>query len=213
MALLKVTETIRVDGPLLSYVETMEHTASGAVPISEVVAKGFDGDLTTWTDANTAVVTLDSADHGLTDAMKADAFWVVDGVGYRRTGMTITLVDGAAVSIDGGSGDDLPAQGTPIILAKVGATVINCSIDASALKYLFMQCDKAAVVRTNSATSPQETFHLALGKCVRWALGNGANPLAGDVTTLHMSCAGGSPNDAALADGNFQVLPLQDATP
>lgn len=69
-----------------------------------------DGDLTTRTDDNTGVVTMDDAGHGIITGNKVDVYWT----GGMRYGMDAT-VSGTAVSLDGGAGANLPADESPVV--------------------------------------------------------------------------------------------------
>lgn len=87
-------------------------TRSGEHPnpyeVTLPVAK--DGDLTTRTDDNTGVVTMDDAGHGIITGDKVDVYWD----GGMRYGMDAT-VSGTAVTLDGGAGDNLPADESPVV--------------------------------------------------------------------------------------------------
>ena len=67
------------------------------------------GTLTTKTDADTGIVTLPTG-HGITDSGTVSVSWSGGG----RGDMTVTAYDTTTVSVDGGSGDDLPAQDTAV---------------------------------------------------------------------------------------------------
>jgi len=77
-----------------------------------VVTFAVYGILTTRTDANTGVVT--AAGHGLAEGDYADIFWS----GGARDHMSVTAVSGNAVSVDGGTGDDLPAEDTAVLITE-----------------------------------------------------------------------------------------------
>lgn len=69
-----------------------------------------DGDLTTRTDDDTGVVTMDDAGHGIITGDKVDVYWD----GGVRYGMDAT-VSGTAVTLDGGAGANLPADESPVV--------------------------------------------------------------------------------------------------
>lgn len=66
---------------------------------------------TDW-DHDTATATL-AADHGLLTGDKIDLYWAAG----KRLGMTATVTDND-VALAGGHGDDLPADGTAVNVAK-----------------------------------------------------------------------------------------------
>lgn len=69
-----------------------------------------DGELTTRTDDDTGVVTAVGTGHTIENADVVDVYWA----GGVRYGMDVTDVTGAAITVDGGAGDVLPAQTTTI---------------------------------------------------------------------------------------------------
>jgi hypothetical protein len=77
------------------------------------------GSLTTRTDDNTGVATL-STGHGLLTNDVVDVYWS----GGIRFGMVAT-VSGNAVSLEGGAGDNQPAQDTPCTVVKQTAIEVN----------------------------------------------------------------------------------------
>ena len=68
------------------------------------------GTLTTRTDNDTGELTMGGG-HGIVDGDRLDLYWT----GGCRRGMVVGVVAGNAVPIDGGSGDNLPAQDTAIV--------------------------------------------------------------------------------------------------
>ena len=85
-----------------------------------VVTFAVYGTLTARTDANTGVVT--AAGHGLTTGDYADVFWS----GGARDHMDVGTVSGSDVPVDGGTGSDLPAKDTEVIITEsfVGPVVV-----------------------------------------------------------------------------------------
>jgi len=70
------------------------------------------GTLTTRTDNDTGVATM-NAGHGFVTGDELDVFWT----GGQRRGMTATVATNA-VTIDGGTGDNLPVLSTPLTVKK-----------------------------------------------------------------------------------------------
>lgn len=92
-------------------------TAQNAATSQRSVAAATSGTLTTRTDADTGVITL-SGGHGLTSGT-GDVFWndITTGIKGSRRGMTWT-VSVNALTVDGGSGDDLPSTSTVMTVMK-----------------------------------------------------------------------------------------------
>jgi hypothetical protein len=86
------------------------------------------GTLTTRTDDNTGVATL-STGHGIVSTDVVDVYWS----GGVRYGMVAT-VSTNAVSLEGGAGDNLPAQSTPVTVVKQTAVEVN--FDGDTLKII-----------------------------------------------------------------------------
>ena len=114
---MSVTATVRKTMSLggVNFHESKSHSSDGIIVEDVSVAAAEEGDLTTRTDDNTGVVTLDDSGHGFEVAEKVSVFW---SGGCRRR-MPITDVTGNAITVDGGSGDALPTQGTAVTMAAV----------------------------------------------------------------------------------------------
>lgn len=108
--------------------QTTTVAAQNAANSNVSVAAATAGTLTTRTDANTGVITL-SGGHGLTNGT-GDVFWndMTTGIRGSRRGMTWTIVTNA-LTIDGGSGDDLPATSTIMTVMKPVSETINVDGD------------------------------------------------------------------------------------
>lgn len=94
----------------------------GAVIVEKTLAAlvaAQTGTLTTRTDDDTGVATL-STGHGIESADVCDVYWA-DGV---RHGMVATVATNA-VSLDGGAGDNLPAEDTAVTVVKQTAVEVN----------------------------------------------------------------------------------------
>lgn len=87
---------------------TFESALTFTKSLSALLAAQCDGSLTTRTDDDTGVVTL-STGHGIETADVVDVYWS----GGMRYGMTAT-VSGVEITVDGGAGDNLPAEDTAI---------------------------------------------------------------------------------------------------
>lgn len=152
-------------------------TADGELAVNPTLAAAKVGALTTRTDANTGELTM-AASHGITTGVRLDVYWS----GGSRYGMTVGTVATNQVPIDGGAGDDLPADETAITamipveetfdLVGNDATAIGAAGDA-AFTVVFVDGSDAA--------------HLAVAKYAAggysWLTGDGTNPIAGDTIT------------------------------
>ena len=182
----QIRSTIEIAGISLTSVTT--RTAVAAIPAqTPTLAAGLGGTLTTRTDDDTGILTMASAEHGITDADTIDLFWD----GGVRYGLTVTLVDGAAVSIDVGAGDVLPLiDPPPAIVAGVRAEY-DCDFDGDLVKMIVAQCPRRAHIEflTNADVSilGQE---LPAAEAFAWASDSGhANLLTGDpVGKIQVSC-------------------------
>lgn len=77
------------------------------------------GTLTTRTDDNTGIVTIDNALHAIETSAAVEVTWA----GGSRGAMVVGTVAGVSVPIDAGVGDVLPAQGTEVtvtVLPELG---------------------------------------------------------------------------------------------
>lgn len=110
---------------------TTADNVTGSEP-SGGIAAAKTGSLTTRTDANTGVLTMDSG-HGITTGARLDVYWDVgDGTFGSRYGMVVGTVATNSVPIDGGTGTDLPAAATAIRAAVPQSEVVVVVGDNSA---------------------------------------------------------------------------------
>lgn len=131
------------------------------------------GSLTTRTDDNTGVCTL-ATGHGVANGT-VDVYWD----GGIRYGMTAT-VDGNDVTVDGGAGDNLPAEDTSVTVAV--PVTISQEIIGDTLEMLAWVNVKRGHIRLQASGG---SIHLAQEMIASapwaWVTGAGiANPIAGD---------------------------------
>jgi hypothetical protein len=81
------------------------------------------GTMTNKTDANTGVVTLTTGHTIVTSGVLVDCYWV-DGTPKRRYGLTATKSTND-VTLEGGAGDDLPANATAVIVCAQTSAEVN----------------------------------------------------------------------------------------
>jgi len=101
---------------------SVTRTADNAINHEVALPAGKAGTLSTRTDADTGICTVASG-HGITTSHIVDVHWD-GGVQY---GCTVTAQDATTISIDSGSGDDLPTQDTAIVVTA--QVTINTLID------------------------------------------------------------------------------------
>src|SRR5688572_5549257 len=102
-----VIQRVDVLGDTFQYAGTT--SADNHVGFNVTMAVAKIGSLSTRTDANTGVLTMNSG-HGITTGQRLDLYWS----GGQRRGMVVGTVSVDSVPIDLGAGTDLPAQGTAI---------------------------------------------------------------------------------------------------
>lgn len=167
----------------------------GGASTSQTTSVDHDGSLTlapslpaantstgwTKTDSDTGIATLASG-HGITTDMKVDVRWT----GGARYGMTAT-VSTDDITVDGGAGDELPANGTAVTVAQ--QVEVTCAFDGDDLKGLLLFAAQAfrADVQGGDGTS-----HLPVSQAATvpytWVYGSGvANPVTGDTVAKIMA--------------------------
>ncbi len=166
------------------------------------VAAGKAGSLTTRTDNDTGVATL-GAGHGLLTADKVDVFWT----GGRRYNMSATVA-GNEVTVDGGAGDNLPAEDTAVVLCK--QVVVNAAFDPDdTVALLITATRRTSIVLVDAADAALLALDLAAGECCLWWEGSGLTcPIAGNPVAALWCGNGDSVNESAV-----NVSVIYDATP
>lgn len=180
--------------------------AYSAIPLPA----GKAGTLSTRTDNNTGVATL-SGGHGLATLDVVDVFWS----GGARYGMDCTVATND-VTIDGGAGDNLPAEDTAVVLTK--QVTINTQIDGDAAQLIavllestnsasteagsidFQDASHASIEQIDLVANQPQVFDLEAG---------GTNPFTGNVIT-HAHATNGSSTDSGVT---ITILSLEDSTP
>lgn len=202
MATATITKSVVIDGHGGSMVRngttytTMTRLAGSGVTLNPAYA----GSLTTRTDANTGVVTTTNTPTGIATNDIVDVYWS----GGRRRQMVAT-VSGSAITVDGGSGDDLPALSTAVVICEALAvtfpTVTMSGVNAIVAKVTgtIEACQVSVGVTSGSYTegdylllnNPTTTGHV-FGDTFCWDdLFSEANELASASTfnTLYISHA------------------------
>jgi hypothetical protein len=188
-------------------------SGSSAIGIIEALPVSQAGSLTTRTDDNTGEITMSSGDHSISTGDVVDIYWAS---GVHR-GATVGTVDGTAVPIDSGIGDDLPIQGMGISIVPQFA--INTHIDGDNLKMIAILLETpdplfrtAGHVQFRDASAGQiaEIDLVANIPKIYDIEGGSDNPFTGNaITSLRASCAAG----AATAFGTLKISGVQDGSP
>lgn len=176
------TTKVRVLGT--TYDDAVTVSADNAIKtIKSGIAAAKIGALTTYTDTNTGVLTM-NAGHGFTNGARLDLYWTLAGVNYARRGMTVGTVATNSVPIDGGAGDDLPPDETPItamVPTSEAVTLIGNNVQA----IVAYSSKSALVVFTDDSDVEKAAIHInGDGYSYLWDSDSGVtNPLAGDSST------------------------------
>ncbi len=194
------TATINTVGQLGGLVirGTAERTADGGQAHEIPLWPGSAGTLGTRTDDDTGTITIGGSGHGLASGDVVDVYWS----GGMRYGMDGT-VSSNAITIDGGAGDNLPAEDTTVVVTK--QTEITSDFDGDELQAIAAGCDQRAHLRFyNGATYPWD-LELAAGGMARWLADQGiTNPLTGDaVTTIYASSDWTGLGSELIVNGDF----------
>ena len=206
------TYSISVQGGGISVQQSVTRSGDLTVAAQVTLPAGKAGTLSTRTDDNTGQLTVASG-HGITASDTVDVYWS----GGRRYGVDVTATASTTIDIDLGSGDNLPTQGTAVVVCK--QVVANVMIDGDNAKLVVVNF---AVPGTSTAKS-RVTFFDAVsggGSAVGSGLDLAANePSVTDVTGGDANGYTGSvilslvASNGGTAEGTLQVLAEVDATP
>jgi len=170
-----IAQQMQIGGFSMSAANTLTGNAQEGVEDTAVAAE--EGDLTTRTDADTGVVTLD-ATPTMTTADKVNVFWIDAGVRKSRTNMEVTNVSDNAVTIDGGDGDDLPTQDDAIDLAI--QTDLRMAFDGDDLVAIAAIATRAATIAFYSGVTRLTVVDIYAGSAWLWQSGQGSTtPITG----------------------------------
>lgn len=107
------TYSISVQGGGLSIQQQIVRSGDSTPNAAITLPAGKAGTLSTRTDNNTGIATV-ATGHGITTSDVVSVYWS----GGRRYGMTVTATDSTTISVDGGSGDNLPSASTALVVSK-----------------------------------------------------------------------------------------------
>lgn len=206
-----LTYSLNVSGGGVQLSSAVSRTADGLGSREVPLPVGAAGTLTTRTDADTGEITASDAGHGIESGDVVDIYWD-GGVQY---GVTVGTVDGTAIPIDSGSGDDLPAATTAVVVTK--QVEIAACIDGDELALIAVQAFRLSSTSTapahvdfqDSGGATIEELDLVGGIPDFYdAQGGAANPYTGNPIEKIMAS-----NGSATEECTLKVLWLVDSTP
>lgn len=154
-------------------------TGEGSIVRDPSVPAAKVGQLTTRTDNDTGVVTMASG-HGFATSDKIDLYWD----GGKRLGMDATVATNA-VTLDGGTGDNLPTNLTAVTAMKPVEEVMP-TLACDGIKCLSIGSPKRShiVIADGSGDLLDKFLPNSDGGEFTWHSANGeTNPMAGDTMT------------------------------
>ncbi len=174
---------------------------------SGITLAAAKGPLTSWvkTDADTAAGDIPTG-HGYSTG-KMDVFWVESSVAKCRYDVDGT-VTGDGLALDGGSGDDFPANGQADVMICTPQQ-INTAIDGDAAKmFSFLASVKASIYFEDTAGAEVAQFDLVADTPRTWHEDSDeSNPLTGNPVTVCYATNG------TAAAGYLTIQSLEDSTP
>ena len=187
-------------------------TNSGTIALEDTLSAAKTGALTTRTDDNTGTLTM-AASHGITTGQIIDIYWA----GGVQRSVTVGTVSVNEVPIDGGIGDNLPADETAI--TAVVQKSINLAIDgdsADIIAVILETNDKSLRTAANvqfkdAAADVIAEIDLVTNVPQVWDIeGGSANPFTGDPITNLKASQG---NSTSTETYTLKIVGVQDASP
>ncbi len=170
--------------------------AESEIGLDIALPAGKSGSLTARSAADVGQVDL-AAGHGILVGDQVDVYWS----GGQAHLFDVSAVNGDVVSIEYGGGDDLPAQGTAVIVSLIVETN-NAYITGNLLALLAAECDRRGQVHfTPYPDDGAKNIALAAGELWRWiSREDTTNPLSGAVVD-HVYCSCGEAQAGTLKIG------------
>lgn len=166
-----ITSTINVGATQMT--SALSRSATSEIAHVVELPAAIAGTLSTRTDADTGILTLASG-HGITVADTVNVFWS----GGIRYGMEVTNVDGDAVTVDGGAGDDFPVVDTVVTAAP--QITVDTDWVGDNTELFAVVCTKRSHVDVREAAVSAVARELVAHEAWTWADDTGAtNPVAG----------------------------------
>lgn len=164
---------------------SFSRTATGQISHEVTLNAAKTGTLTTRTDNTSGVATLE-AGHGIAGGNVVDLYWT----GGRRYNVNVTAVATNDITFSGGTGDNLPTQGSALTMTK------QQTIDTDFVGNLLVTIGALCLARAHLSFYEGATLRLSVDLTANelWFWVNGstaANPLAAaSVTHIVASQAG-----------------------
>lgn len=166
------TASLKVTGTIggIAFNGALTREASSLLTFNETIPAAKSGTLTTRTDNSNGVITMSSG-HGIVTGNVINIYWT----GGSRKGITAS-VSTNALTVTGGSGDNLPTANTAIRVAKVITLDVDFTIDI--LQMTVLQSNKDDVelkfYDIDSPSNLHTTIGLAASEAYTWAAGTNA---------------------------------------
>lgn len=160
---------------------TVSGSGDGQIGVTPILPAGNSGTLGTRSENDNGIVTL-SAGHTITTGT-VDVFWT----GGYRYGMD-AVVDGNDVTIDSGSGDNLPAEGATVIVSQ--QVSVDFAVDGDNIDLIFAHSPaRASLDFQDSVGTSLSAVELTANQLWYYKADSGyANPLTGNaVATVKAS--------------------------
>lgn len=190
-----ITKTLRIGSK--SYSENRTLTAKASIDREVSLAAAKAGVTASGAGTSTGSLTMGSG-HGITTAAKIAVFWA----GGHRRNVTVGTVSGTTVPISGGSGDNLPVNGTAI--TAMVEEVVEVRFDGDDLVMLCASSVAPFVVWL-SGDDDTEDFAITApytGQAYEWDSASGVtNPVAADVVTKARVAHGDSTGTRTVSIG------------
>ncbi len=208
MPTVQVTQSIQGGGVSIQKNVLVEGDHPNCFQIN--VPAGLAGELTTRTDNDTGVVTVASG-HGITTSHLVDLYTTA-GVLIRKD-MTVTATTGTTVSVDAGSGSNLPSLNSDLVISR--QVPVNTSIDNDNIQFVSICLESLATGVPNGRVIFEEsddtdvaelTLQVNVPLSANVYAGQ-TNPLAGDpIAKCRVS-------NGSTEDGTLKIICLEDSTP
>ena len=174
----------------------------GIEPVDTDLSAGKAGMLGTRTGDDSGVVTL-SEGHGVQTGNKVDLYDTAGAV--VRYGLDATVA-GNDVTLDGGEGDALPAQGAAVVVSV--QVTLDVTFDGDNLVMIGAQAERRSHLQfVDAGGATLEAVELGAGEAWAWVADTGAaNPLSGNaVAAVKASCG------ESEGESNIKLTGLQYA--
>jgi len=192
-------ETISAGGVSIS--SSISKNASGCFGQETTLNAANAGDLTTRTDNTTGVLTMDDANHGITNAAIFDLHWQNSSVPQCAYGCVADSVSGNSIGFSVTGGDVLPAANTAINAQLV--TTLDVDVDGDLLEIVAVGANIDAHITFRDAGD-----NVLMGRTIpansawKWVKNSGDNnELAGNAIAYAEVSCGNATNGATVKIG------------